>query len=282
MKLFPDRALPGRDVSWKSFLQELKQKVASDDITNVAAALTFYAVLGLFPFILFLVSLASFIIDASLADALVEQLARVAPGDVTSILSGLIHKISGGNQAGLLTFGIVLTIWSASGAAASLIVALNTAYGVTETRPYWKRRLIAIEATLITAALAILAALIALVVPPIIEALGIPYADKLLWLRMPIAALLMMMSWNFLYWLLPDMTDKRFRLVTPGAIVGVIVWVAASWGFSAYVNNIASYDATYGALGGIIVFLFWMWISAQVVVLGAEIDAITLRLAKKP
>lgn len=252
-----------------------------DDITNVAASLTFYAVLGLFPFILFLVALASFIIDASLAESLVEQLRRVAPGDVTSILSGVIHRISGGNRAGLLTFSVLLAVWSASGAAAALIVALNTAYGVTETRPYWKRRLIAIEATLLTAALAILAALIALVVPPIILALRLPYVEKLLWLRMPLAALLMMMSWNFLYWLLPDLKKKRLRLITPGAIVGVVVWVVASWGFSAYVNNFASYDATYGALGGIIVFLFWMWISAQVVVLGAEIDAITMRLARR-
>lgn len=272
-------ALPGRDVSWKTFLVALKNEWSADKVGDVAAGLTFYAVLGLFPFILFLVSLASVIIDPTLAEVLVDQLATVAPPDVTSILSERIRQLGNSNSVGLLTFSALLAIWSSSGAVVSLMKALNTAFDVDDRRPFWKQRLIAIGATLVAAAVALIAGLVAVVVPPIIRALDLPFGDALLWLRLPLAALLMMVLWNFLYWLLPAYPDRRFRLVTPGSIVGVVVWAIASWGFSTYVSNFGNYDATYGALGAVVVLLFWMWISGQMMLLGAEINAVARKLA---
>lgn len=279
MGVWNDRALPGRDVGFKEFFKEIWNRYTRTSVGDVAAALTFYAVLGLFPFLLFLVALASLFVDASVADELVEHLSHVAPNDVTSILSGVLHELGRNKRVGLLTLGAVLAVWSASGAAAALMTSLNVAYGVKETRGFIKRRLIALEATLVAAGLVLLAGLVTILIPPVLQLLHIPWVDSVLWLRLPLGALLTMVAWNFLYWLLPNRTNKRLALVTPGSILGVCLWVLASIGFSIYVNNYASYNATYGALGGIIVLLFWMWISAQALVLGAEIDAVTLRLA---
>lgn len=281
MRLFSDMALPGRDVSWKTFLVTLKNEWVDDKVGDVAAGLTFYAVLGLFPFLLFLVSLASVIIDPTLAEVLVDQLAAVAPEDVTSLLSERIRQLGSSSSVGLLTFSALLAIWTSSGAVVSLMKGLNTAFDVEDSRPFWKQRLLAVGATLVAAAVALLAGLVAVVVPPIITALDLPFAHLWLWLRLPLAALLMMALWNFLFWLLPDIPNKRLRLVTPGSVVGVLVWVAASWGFSTYVSNFGNYDATYGALGAVVVLLFWMWISGQVVLLGAEINAVARKLGSR-
>src|SRR5690606_20470226 len=124
--------------------------------------------------------------------------------DVTSLLSERIRQLGQSSSVGLLTLSALLAIWSSSGAVVSLMKALNTAFDVTDRRPFWKQRLIAVGATLVAAAVALVAGLVAVVVPPIITALDLPFANLWLWLRLPLAAVLMMALWNFLFWLLPD------------------------------------------------------------------------------
>src|SRR5690606_12844882 len=123
------------------------------------------------------------------------------------------------------------------------------------------------------AAFTLVAALAAVAAPAIADAIGGPAATAITWRRLPVAGLLMMFVWAVLYWALPDV-QQRFRFLTPGAVVGVLIWLVASWGFSLYARNFGSYDATYGALGGVIVMLLWMYISATALLLGAEINAI--------
>jgi membrane protein len=265
--------LPGKGMGWKEFLKALKGEWERDDVGLVAGALTFFAVLALFPFLLFLVALAGLIINPQQAAVLVEELGRVAPEAATQILGNRIRDLAQSNSAGLVTLGALGAVWAASTGVVKLMRVLNTAYGVKESRPYWKVRGIAIVVTLVAAVLSILAAVGMVAVPGFAGALGEPLGTLLMWLRWPVAALLIMLVWALLYYFLPDV-EQSFKLITPGSVVGVIIWLAASWAFSVYVRNFGNYDVTYGALGGVVVLLLWMWISAQALLLGAEINSI--------
>jgi membrane protein len=134
-------------------------------------------------------------------------------------------------------------------------------------------RAIAILMTLVSGALALVAALVAIATAPLADLVGGPAGAAIGWLRLPVAGLVMMFLWALLYYVLPDV-QQRFRFITPGSVVGVVLWVLASWGFSRYVTSFGSYDKTYGSLGGVIVLLLWMWISSLVLLVGAEINAL--------
>ncbi len=265
--------LPGKGMSWKEFFTELKNEYKNDKISNVAGAVTFFVVLALFPFLLFLVALAGLIIDPAQAEVLIQELGRVAPEAVTQIIGQRLHDLASSDSVGLLTVGAVGAVWAASGGVVAAMHALNTVYDVEESRPFWKVRGIALLVTLGGAVLSILASLAMVGMPAVAKWLGEPLGTVVMWLRLPVAGLLMMLVWAFIYYLLPDV-KQTFRFITPGSVVGVIIWLVASWGFSMYVRNFGKYDANYGALGGVIVMLLWMWISSQVVLLGAEVNAV--------
>jgi membrane protein len=264
--------LPGKGMGWLEFFKALKAEWARDDVGDVAGALTFRAILALFPFLLFLVSLAGIIIDPAQAQTLIQELEKVAPKEVTTILGDRINALAESNPVGLLTIGGVGAVWAASSGIVALMDSLNTVYGVKESRPFWKTRGVALLVTLGGAAVAIVAASAIIVTPVIADKLG-PAGPVLTWLRLPTAGLVVMFLWAVLYYVLPDV-EQKFRFITPGSVVGVLIWVIASWGFSKYVANFGKYDVNYGAIGGVIVMLLWMWISAQVILLGAEINAI--------
>ncbi|MBM7115654.1 YihY/virulence factor BrkB family protein [Archangium primigenium] len=264
---------PGKGMSWKTFFNELKNEYLNDNIGNVAGAVTFSALLALFPFLLFLVALASLIIDPAQAQVLISELGKVAPAAVTEILGERLKDLASGSSVGLLTVGGVGAVWAASGGVAALMDALNTVYAVKETRPFWKSRGIAILVTLAGAALSILASAAMVATPAFAHWLGEPLGTVVMWLRLPVAGLLMMLVWAMIYYVLPDV-EQDFKFITPGSVVGVLLWLLASTGFSLYVRNFGSYDVSYGALGGVIVMLMWMWISSQVILIGAEINAI--------
>jgi len=270
--------IPGKGIGWKEFLIALKNKYEKDNVGDVAGNLTFQGVLAFFPFLIFLVSLASLFLDPRKIQNVVQPLVKVTPPEVTQILTDRLNSLQQTKGLGLLTVSVVVAIWAASSGVAALMRALNTAYDVREERPFWKVRGIAVFATLLTAVFSILATMAAVVTPTVAHFLGEPLGTVMLWLRLPVAGLLMMFSWAVLYYLLPD-TEQQFRFITPGSVLGVLVWILASWGFSVYVNNFGKYEATYGALGGVVVMLFWMWISAQVLLMGAEINALIEHLS---
>ncbi|MBI3180593.1 MAG: YihY/virulence factor BrkB family protein [Myxococcales bacterium] len=266
-------ALPGRGMGWKEFFSLLGVEYKRDRVSEVAGALTFFSVLALFPFLLFMVALASLIIDPATARALVDQLARVAPSEVTEIIGERIEALGERSSVGLLTIGAAVAFYSASRGIVAAMKAFNTVYGVAESRPFWKVQLIAFAMTFAAAVLGILAALVAVATPAAASALGEPAGAVLNGLRLPVAGLTMMLLWALLYFFLPDV-EQEFRFITPGSVVGVLIWLLASWGFSLYVARFGEYDATYGALGGGIVLLLWMWISSLLLLLGAEINAV--------
>jgi membrane protein len=259
-------------MSWKEFAVGLKDELTKDATSDYAASVTYYGVLALFPFVLFIVALASLFIQPDDAEKIIQQLSSVAPGPATQIVGDRVRQLAASRNVTLLGFGALGALWAASGAATGLIRALNVAYDVKEGRPFWKVRGVALLMTVVSGVLALVAGFVAVALGPIGAAIGGPIGALMAWLRLPIAGLLMMLLWALAYYVLPDV-QQRFKFITPGSVVGVIVWVVASYGFSKYVSNFGSYDKTYGSLGGVIVLLLWMWISSLVMIGGAEVNA---------
>lgn len=265
--------LPGAGMSWKEFAVGLKDEISRDGITDLGATVTFYGILSLFPFLLTLVAIASVVITPATAERLVDLLAGVAPGPATQIVGDRIRELGGQQNVALLGFGALAALWSASGGTSALITALNRCYDVKEGRPWWKVKLVAILMTLVAGVLGLVAALVAVATAPLADLVGGPLGIAIGWLRLPVAGVVMMFLWALLYYVLPDV-QQSFRFITPGSVLGVVLWVIASWGFSRYVASFGSYDTTYGSLGGVIVLLLWMWISSLVLLVGAETNAL--------
>jgi membrane protein len=270
------RRRPDRVEKWKGILGRLRRDWKLNKLSDAAAALTFYGVLSLFPFLLFIVALAGLVIQPAQVQALIGELGREVPQAFSRIPSAQLAELTSRPSKGLLTFSALAAVWSATAGVVSLMKALNTAYGVTEGRPRWKVYGIALGMMLAGAVLALLAGLVAVAAPALATRLGQPWTALAGWLRFPLAALLMMMLWATLYSVLPDARQK-FKFIMPGSVVGVLVWLAASLGFSFYVSHFSSFGITYGALGGIIVLLLWMWISSLALMLGAELNAVLAR-----
>lgn len=264
--------LPGKEIPWKVFLTDLKDEWVKDKVDTVAAGLTFFGVLSIFPFLLFAVALAGLVIDPAESTRLIDELHQVVPPAVASILGERLRALTSGQNPALLTVGALGAIWAASGGVVALMDALNATYGVEDSRSFFKRRGIALLVTLGGAVLLTIASALTVVTPAITAHLG-PLATPILWLRLPASMFIVMVVLAVLYYVLPDV-EQDFKFITPGSIVAVVIWALASLGFSFYVGRFGSYEVSYGALGGVIVLLLWMWISSMAVLLGAEINAI--------
>lgn len=265
--------LPGRDVGWKDFGKGLYRSWKEDAVGNTAAALTYYAMLSLFPFLLFVVALAGILLDPTAITKLIDAFGKLVPGQVSQIVGGRLTALEQNPSGGLLTLGIVLAIWSASSGVSSLMTALNRCYDVRETRPFWKTRPLAVGVTLVAGVVSVLTAAVMFFLPVVAGIIGGPIGSAILWLRFLVAGLLLLGLWAFFYWALPNV-HPRFQLITPGSLFGVVAWLIASWGFTEYVRHSKSYEATYGTLGAVIILLVWMWISSLVLLLGAEINKV--------
>jgi membrane protein len=256
-----------------------------DDMMTYAAALAFRILLALFPFVIFLLTLLGALGRTEFFDWLLAQAQTALPAQTASLIEGVINEIRGQPRGGLLSFSILFALWAASTAVRSLMNALNAAYDVTETRPAWQRYLLSLLYTIGLAILLIAVTGLMLLGPNVMQWLagqiGLSQVVATLWtlLRWPVAILLLLLSFAIIYKVAPNI-DQPFRFVTPGAVIGVLVWILASLGFSYYVANFGNYGATYGGLGGIVILLLYFFISAAVVLFGAEINA-TIRPAQE-
>src|SRR5438094_5187520 len=271
---------PANGVTWKQFFLALKERFIKDKLMDVAGSVTFFGVLALFPFLLFLVTLAGLVLQPQQVEQFIREIGNVAPADATRIIAEQIRDIHKSQSVGLLTVGFVGAIWSASGGVVSLMDALNGLHHVEDRRPFWKTRGLAVLTTFGASAAILIAALVGVAAGPIAHAFGGPVARVVLWLRLPVAGLLIALVWAVLYQVLPDV-PRRFRFLTPGSVVAVAVWLIASWGFSFYVLHFGEYNKTYGAIGGAVVMLMWMWISAMVLLTGALINAVLEDLSRR-
>jgi membrane protein len=269
----------------RAFLYQMRREWEADRITDVAAMMTYYAVFALFPMLVFVVMVSLMVVPAAWIDGAVTMMGSAMPAEVGKLLRDQVGRMEQASGAGFAIGSALLALWGASRGAASLMVALDDVFEKRETRPWWRRQLTAVGATLVVAFLLVVAMTILAAGP----ALGHAVADRIgggvafdigwgvtRWL---LAAFLVMLTWAILYKWLPD-TDAPFRIFTPGAFAGVILWFLATQGFGIYLDRFASYEATYGTIASVIVFLFWLWLSNLALLVGAEIDDVLAEVRK--
>ncbi len=264
------------------------QEFQRDDALGLAAQLAYYLILALFPFILVLVSLLGIFGSEKFASIVLDYFQRVMPEEAYQLIKQYTADIIRGRAKSptLLSFGILFTLWTASGAFAALINALNRAYDVQETRPFWKVRGIAILMTLGLSVLILVGVLLLIVGEPIgraiAEVFGLGELFELVWniVRWPVALLFMVFTVALLYYFAPDL-EQPFRWITPGGLIGVLLWVLASAAFSFYVNNFGTYNKTYGSIGVVIILLLYLYISSLTILFGAELNATLVRMKEE-
>ena len=265
---------------WIAIIKRSMKEFKHDDITDRAAALTYFGVLAIFPGMLVLVSLLGLIGQAN-AKKILDNLGQVAPGGVKTFLTSVINQVQGkAGIAGIAAIvGLALALWSASGYVAAFMRASNAIYDVDEGRPIWKTAPLRIVTT-IALVIMLLAALVMVVVTgPIAgqvgKAFGIGETAVLVWniLKWPVLLVVVSLMFSLLYAVAPNVKQPKFRWITPGGVLAVIVWIIASGLFALYVSFSGSYNKTYGALATVIVFLVWLWITNIAILLGAEVNA---------
>ena len=273
------------------FLQTMKRAVkefSEDDMMTYAAAMSYAVFFSLFPFIIFLLALLGFLGLQQVFDFLLQQSSAVLPSNAQQTISNIVGQIRRQASGGIMSFGVILALWSASSAVRMTMHALNVAYDV-EDRPGWKKFPLSIVYALVLAVLLIVSAGLLFfgpqIVAPVFRAVGLSSIVSLLttlwaWLRIPVAVLLLMLAVALIYYLFPKVSGHPFRFVTPGAVIAVIVWILASLGFSYYIANFANYSATYGALASVIVLLLYFYISSLILLFGAEINSETYRVVE--
>ena len=250
----------------------------SDDMPTYASALAYHALFSLFPFILFLIAMIGFLQLPQFFDWIERQAFMVLPDQARDGVLPVIRQLQQ-QKAGLLSAGILVAIWSASAGVRSTMHALNAAYDVKEGRPAWKTVSLSVLYTIGLALLLLLIAALMVTGPEVMRWLaGWIGLEQLVvtvwtWLRLPLAALLMVLVVALVYYVAPDV-EQRFRFITPGSVLAVITWIAASMGFGAYIANFGNYNAMYGGIGAIIILLLYFYLSAAVLLFGAELNAV--------
>src|SRR4051812_6924406 len=271
--------LEGRN--WKQLLKRTLKEFQDDNLTDWAAALTYYALLALFPALLVLVALLGVVGQENTINTFIQSLRDAGLGSAADNIQGPLNDVvrQKGGAGALLGVGLLAAVWSSSGYLGAFMRASNAIYEVEEGRPFWKLRPLQVALTFL-GIVALAFVLIALVVSgPLAEAVGnaIGLGDAAVTAysiaKWPLLIGVVMMLFAALYYAAPNVKQPRFRWVSPGGVLAVLIWIAASVLFGFYVSNFGSYNKTYGTLGGVISFLVWMWITNIAILLGAEFDA---------
>jgi membrane protein len=265
-------------IGWATLGRRTIVALVDDDCFGLAAQLAFYFLLSLFPALLFLVALlAQFPVEAPLEQA-IARLYTFLPGESVEIIRRHIQATREGSSGGLLTLSIAGAIWSSSAAMTAIITALNRAYDIREFRPWWKMRAVAIVLTIALALLVVGGLLLVAGGTGLVgwtgARLGLGRGFEYAWtvLQWPLAILAVVVAVNFVYYFAPN-ADTCWVWFTPGSIAATAIWMLISIGFRLYVQSVPSYGAVYGAIGGVIVLLTWLYLSGFALLLGAELNA---------
>jgi membrane protein len=263
-------------------LRRSVREFQADNLTDWAAALTYYGILALFPALVCLVALVGLFGQyPRTVDALLGIASQVGAGSAVHTLRGPISGVvrAKGGAGALLGIGLLGALWSASGYIGALTRASNVIYETREGRPFWKLRPLQILLTLAMVFLLALLAVSLVMTGSLARAVGstiglgttaITVWD---WLKWPVMVVVVMGMFSVLYWAAPNVRQPGFRWISPGAVVAVVLWIVASLLFGVYVANFGSYNKTYGSLGGVVAFLVWLWISNVALLFGAELNS---------
>jgi membrane protein len=266
--------------SFKNVLKRAWREFSEDKVTDWAAALTYYGVLSIFPMLLALISLLG-LFGQSATQPLLDNLSGVAPGPAKDIVTQAIQNLQKNQgSAGVMFFvGLALALWSASGYVGAFMRASNDIWDVEEGRPAWKTIPLRVGVTGLLLVLLTISAMAVVLTGPLAKSIGdiigLGSAAVTAWdiAKWPVLILVVAFMIALLYYATPNVKHPKFQWVSPGSLLAVVVWILASALFAFYVANFSSYSKTYGALGGVIVFLTWLWITNNVILLGAEVNA---------
>lgn len=267
--------------AWFFVVRKTVSEFGNDQCTDLAAALTYYSVLALFPGTIALMSLIGLFGEGQQSvRTVLDILHNVGAGSMADTIEPTLRELSQGNAAGVaLVLGLVGAAWSASGYVGAFGRAMNRVYAVQEGRPIWKLRPAMLGLTAVTLVLAAVALLAMVLTGPVARAvggeIGVGSTAVQVWdiAKWPVLVAVVMLIVGLLYWGTPNVRPPRFHWLSVGAFVAIVVWAVASAGFGFYVANFSSYNRTYGSLAGAIVFLLWLWITNLALLFGAELDA---------
>jgi membrane protein len=268
--------------SWKQVLKRTFREFKEDNLTDWAAALTYYGVLAIFPMLIVLVSLLG-LVGHSATQPLIDNLGKVAPGPAQQIFTNAVKSLQSSQGAAGIAFvvGIATSLWSASAYVAAFMRASNSIYDIEEGRPIWKTAPVRLGVTLVLVILLIVCAVAVVFTGGLAQqagnviGLGSSFVDVWDIAKWPVLLLIVSLMFALLYWASPNAKTGGFKWVSAGGVVGVVLWLVASALFALYIATMGSgsYNKTYGALAGVVIFLVWLWISNVAILLGAEFNA---------
>ncbi len=268
-------------LSWRDLGKRVWADIGKDDIFGRAAQLSYYFLLALFPLLLFLTSVIGVVMGSGtgLRHSLFDYLGKVLPPSATQLVSTTMFEVSEASGGGKISFGILAALWAASAGMGAISESLNVAYHVKETRPWWRRRLIAIGLTLVLAVLIISALAFVLYGGRIADGLahtyGLGEGFALAWkiVQWPIVICFLFLAFGLIYYWAPDLKDQDWRWVTPGSLVAVVLWLLVSFGFRLYLHYFNSYSKTYGSLGAVIILMLWFYFTGAAILIGGEVNS---------
>jgi membrane protein len=276
----PSRPSDLRAGSLWDVLRRTVREFREDNLTDWAAALTYYGILSIFPALIVFVSITG-LIGAPVTEPLLDNIGTFAPSEARDILANAVQGLeeSRGGAGLLAIVGIAGALWAASAYVAAFIRAANIVWDVEEGRPVWKTLPLRIGVTVVLMVLLAVSALIVVFTGPLAEragdVIGVSDVVVTVWeiAKWPFLILVVALMLAILYYAAPNVRQPGFRWITPGAILAVAVWIVASAAFAFYVANFGSYNKTYGSLGAVIIFLVWLWLTNVAALLGAELNA---------
>ena len=277
----PDSPAELRKRSWLYVVRKTLREFTKDQCTDLAAALTYYAVLAIAPALLAVASIFGLVGDPqAMVDNVLKTVREVGSESAADSIKPVLTKLTEAPSAGIaLIVGVVLALWSASGYVAAFSRGMNRVYEVDEGRPVWKLRPVLLLVTLVLVVLAVLVVVLIVlsgaVATSVGQTLGVSDAVVTVWniAKWPIVLVLVVVAVAILYHSTPNVRQPKFRWLSVGAVVAIVVWVVASVAFGLYVANFSSYDKTYGSLAGVIIVLLWLWLTNLALLFGAELDA---------
>jgi membrane protein len=268
--------------------QQVWKDVGEDEVSVRSAALAYYFVLAVFPAMLFLLSLLGFFASAGtqLRETLFTTLGRVLPSSASDLVHKTLDEVTRSSGAGKAAFGILGALWSASSGVSAIIQCLDIAYDVKEDRPFWKQKAVAIGLTLALAILVIGALGLTLYGGSVADwlgsHLGLGHTFVLMWKigQWPLVLAFMFVAFAVTYYFAPNLKEPEWHWITPGTVLGLFLWIVASFGFKLYLHFFNSYSKTYGSVGAVIILLLWLYITGFTILVGGEVNSAISRAAE--
>lgn len=268
-------------LTYKQLAKRVGGEISKDDVFGRSAELSYYFLLALFPLLFFLVSILGFVLggNPSAQHNIMNYFGRVLPGDASALVNRTISQIMHGSSGTKLILGLLGALWTASSGMSAVMDTLNITYDVNEGRPYWKKRLLAIVLTVAVAILVVAAFVLISYGPSIANTVlghvGLAGVFAWVWkvVQWPVAIFFVALAFALMYYAGPDVKQRKWFWITPGAVIGIFLWLVASFAFRVYLHFFNSYSQTYGALGGVIILMLWFYITGASILIGSEVNS---------